>query len=58
MKRQNIFITGGSGFIGRNLKEYLQNKYKVFVPSHKELDLMMTDEVLDYIKDNRRRKFL
>lgn len=37
MKR--ILVTGGTGFIGRNLKEYLSKSYDVYAPSHSELDL-------------------
>ena len=32
-----IFITGGSGFIGRNLKEQLGDKYQVAAPASSEL---------------------
>jgi nucleoside-diphosphate-sugar epimerase len=42
MKR-SVLILGGSGFVGRNLSEQLKSKYRLLVPSHKELDL--TDEV-------------
>lgn len=38
-----ILITGGSGFIGRNLVEYLSDKYEVLAPTHQELDF--TDEI-------------
>lgn len=37
--KKNILITGGSGFIGANLKEHLQERYHVFAPTHRELDL-------------------
>lgn len=36
MKR--ILLTGGSGFVGRNLRESLGEKYEIFAPSHRELD--------------------
>lgn len=49
---KKIFITGGSGFIGRNLKEQLADQYSVFAPSHTELDLLDEDGVLDFIKKN------
>lgn len=38
MKR--ILITGGSGFVGRNLREALAGQYEIFAPSHKELELL------------------
>lgn len=37
---KNILITGGSGFIGRNLKESLREEYNVFAPTHRELDIL------------------
>ena len=50
MKR--VLITGGSGFIGRNLSEDLCKKYHVFAPSHRELDLLDYDSVFTYIKEH------
>lgn len=41
----NILITGANGFVGRNLKEFLSNKYTLFTPSHKDLDLLNEKEV-------------
>lgn len=51
----NLFITGGNGFIGKHLKEYLANKYNysLFVPSSNELDLSNELEVDEYIKSNK-----
>jgi len=34
-----ILLTGGSGFIGRNLAEHLSANHEVFAPTHAELDL-------------------
>lgn len=49
---KTIFLTGGSGFIGRNLLEsFLSRKYKVVAPTHAELDLADTESVDDYFKD-------
>jgi GDP-L-fucose synthase len=48
-----VFITGGSGFIGRNLKEQLANKYRIFAPSSNELNLLDGDAVNDYLKKNK-----
>jgi len=50
---KKILITGSSGFIGRNLKEQLANRYSVFAPSRSELDLLDEDKVCDYIKKYR-----
>lgn len=51
--RKKVFITGSSGFIGRNLKEYLQKNYKVFAPTHRQLDLLDVDKVRKYIIKNK-----
>lgn len=48
-----ILLTGSSGFIGKNLKEYLEKKYvHVFTPCRKEIDLLQTETVEEYIKKN------
>ena len=49
----NIFITGGSGFIGRNLVEHLTKNHQVFAPSHKELELLDEKAVRDYFKGHK-----
>ncbi len=48
----NILITGSTGFIGKNLKNYLQKKYILFTPSHQELDLLDTESVGQYLLNN------
>lgn len=52
LKKKNIFITGGMGFIGRNLAEHLK-KHNIFVPSHKDLDLIEEEKVSSFIKENK-----
>lgn len=49
---KKILIIGGSGFIGKTLKEYLKaNKdYEVYSPSSAELDVVDTVKVEKYIK--------
>ena len=49
----NILLTGGRGFIGKNILESIEGKYSVLAPTHIELDI--TDHFLvdDYIKKNR-----
>lgn len=47
-----ILITGGSGFIGKNLSEYLQDKYVLIAPSHDELNLLDDTEVRVYLRNN------
>jgi GDP-L-fucose synthase len=50
--KQKILLTGGSGFIGRNLLESpLAKKYAILAPKHAELDLLDEDAVRGYIKN-------
>src|SRR5260221_1689805 len=44
-----ILITGGTGFVGRNLAEGLRDKYSVFTPTHEELDVENFSYVEKYI---------
>ena len=44
-----ILITGGSGFIGRNLAEQLASVYEVLAPSSSELDLLKEHDVREYL---------
>ncbi len=44
-----ILITGGSGFIGRNLAEQLASNYDVSAPASAELDLLKEQDVRDYL---------
>ena len=50
MKR--ILLTGGNGFIGRNIKEQLSENYEVFAPTSKELDLLNVQAVGEYLRKN------
>jgi len=51
-KKTTILITGGSGFIGRNLIEIFGNKYRLLYPTHRELDLTNDKHVTDFFKKN------
>lgn len=46
-----VLITGGNGFIGRNLAESLR-KYELTVLGRRELDLLNTEAVETYLKRN------
>jgi len=46
----NILVTGGSGFIGRNLAKALKNNHNVFTPNSKELDLTDSNKVDNYFR--------
>lgn len=50
---QKILITGGSGFIGRNLAEILRSRYEILAPSRQELDLLNETAVRDYLAQHR-----
>lgn len=46
--RKKILITGATGFIGRNVAEYLSSKHDVIAPAHKELELLDEDAVAKF----------
>ena len=46
---KKILITGGSGFIGRNLTEALSGKYKIFAPAHSQLELLDYKALEQYV---------
>jgi GDP-L-fucose synthase len=47
-----ILLTGGSGFIGRNLKEFLL-EYDIYAPNRLELDLLKEGVVQQYLYENK-----
>ncbi len=51
MKR--VLLTGGSGFIGRNIKEYLSTVCELYTPGRKELNLLNEKDVRDYLQKNK-----
>lgn len=48
-----VLITGGSGFIGRNLAEHLTGLFTVVAPSRRELDLLDVDVVDRFFRSTR-----
>ena len=48
MARVVVLITGGSGFIGRNLVESLKANYEILSPSRQELDLLDEQAIRRY----------
>jgi len=53
-KRKKILLTGGSGFIGRNLLESRSVAgYQIFAPRHSELDLLDELAVEQYFARNK-----
>jgi UDP-glucose 4-epimerase len=53
MPPERVLVTGGSGFIGRNLVESLSPCYDVLAPTHAELELTDSDAVRAYLHDRR-----
>ena len=51
MKR--VLLTGGSGFIGRNIKEYLTTVCELYTPGRQELNLLSEDDVREYLEKNK-----
>jgi len=50
---KNILITGAGGFVGRNLYEFLKDRYNVYGATHKELDVLEQDDVREYINNKK-----
>lgn len=50
---KKVLLTGASGFIGRNLNEYLKDYYNVFSPGRKELDLLKSESVREYLQKEK-----
>lgn len=45
-----IFLTGGAGFIGRNIIEQLGKVHEIIAPAREELDLTNSDAVYAFLK--------
>src|SRR5262245_40601820 len=46
-----ILVTGGSGFIGRNIREsYLSQQYSILAPPRAELDMSSDESIAAYFK--------
>ena len=37
---KKVLLTGGSGFIGRNISKYLKTVCELYIPGRKELHLL------------------
>ena len=63
MYEQTIFLTGGSGFLGRQIVDCAKkNNYKIIYPRSKELNIENKNEVLNYfdnlIKNNSKVDYI
>lgn len=47
-----VLLTGGSGFIGRNLREHLARRHETLAPSHAEIDLLDEGNVRAWLARN------
>ncbi len=53
---KKILLLGGSGFIGRNLNEYLNDsaqKYNIDLPSSRDLNILDEKQVKEYLSQDR-----
>jgi len=49
---EKIFLTGGTGMVGSNIREHSKShKYTIFAPSSKEVDLTNYEQVTRYIAE-------
>ena len=51
-QKKKIFLTGGSGFIGKNIQEELGEVYEIFAPGHSELELTDAFAVQKYLDEH------
>ena len=52
--RKKILLTGGNGFIGKNIREsFLAEKYELFAPRSFELNLADTAQVDEFLRTHR-----
>jgi nucleoside-diphosphate-sugar epimerase len=52
MSKTKILLTGGNGFIGKNILQILGSKYDMMAPSSSELNLLNKDDVGLFLKEN------
>lgn len=49
---KKLLITGGNGFVGRNLQQGLAGHYEIFAPSSSHLDISDFDDLWNFIQKN------
>ena len=50
---EKVFISGSSGFIGRNLYNFLKKEYLILKPSRNIIDLRNKKKLNSYLKQNK-----
>ena len=50
---QKVWVTGGNGFIGRNLVEQLATEFEIVAPRRAEVDLMDEEAVARFLRSER-----
>ena len=48
----NIFLTGGSGFLGQSILSHLSKNYTIVAPTSSELDLVNSGKLKEFMKKN------
>jgi UDP-glucose 4-epimerase len=50
---KTVFLTGGSGFIGRNISSsWIAQKYEILAPTHRELEIDDDDQVRSFLRSH------
>lgn len=55
MDKKRVLLTGGSGFIGRNVRKYLEGVCELYAPGRTELNLLDEQAVRQYLVQNNIR---
>lgn len=50
---KKVLLTGSSGLVGSRLVELLQDKYELLTPKEKELNLLESDSISAYFRNNQ-----
>jgi len=50
---KKVLVTGGSGFLGRNIVDFCKSKYETFSPRSETFNLFDYDSVIDYLETNK-----
>jgi len=53
MASMRVLVTGGTGFIGKNLVEQLASDFDILAPRHAELDLLDERAVAEFLNSHR-----